>query len=331
MYDRFLKALDLPLTPTSRVLVALAALLVVVSLFVPLWHMTFVAQQYPEGLDLWIYSHDLIGGDDGNDLTEINVLNHYIGMSELHPSDFSELKWLPLVIGLIIVLTFRSAAIGNLRSLIDVLVLFAYSPELRHARWRLFAGEVLRNRLLSGDAVGGLKRSAGAHITDLFEQTDGFDRINKLLYVDLKSYLVDNILTKVDRMSMAVSLEARVPYLDRDVVKMAFQVPGSLKLVRGETKSILKKVAERYIPRECLYRPKEGFSIPIKQWLKSTLRPLMESSLSPDRLRSQGIFDCKEVSAMMQQHLEGSANHSHVLWTMMVFQAWHREWMEGGK
>jgi len=126
MYDRFLKALDQPLTPLSRVLVALAALLIVVSLFVPLWHMTFVAQQYPEGLDLWIYSHDLIGGDDGNDLTEINVLNHYIGMAELKPSDFSELKWLPLVIGLIIVLTFRSAAIGNLRSLIDVLVLFAY-------------------------------------------------------------------------------------------------------------------------------------------------------------------------------------------------------------
>ena len=126
MYDRFLKALDRPLTPMSRVLVALAALLIVVSLFVPLWHMTFVAQQYPEGLDLWIYSHDLIGGDDGNDLTEINVLNHYIGMAELRPSDFSELKWLPLVIGLIIVLTFRSAVIGNLRSLVDVLVLSGY-------------------------------------------------------------------------------------------------------------------------------------------------------------------------------------------------------------
>ncbi len=126
MYERFLKALDQPLTPVSRVLVATAALMIVVSLFVPLWHMTFVAQQYPEGLDLWIYSHDLVGGDDGNDLTEINVLNHYIGMAELKPSDFSELKWLPLVIGLIIVLTLRSAAIGNLRSLIDVLVLSAY-------------------------------------------------------------------------------------------------------------------------------------------------------------------------------------------------------------
>jgi len=125
-YDRFLKALDRPLTPLSRALVALAALLIVASLFVPLWHMTFVAQQYPEGLDLWIYSHDLVGGDDGNDLTEINVLNHYIGMAELQPADFSELKWLPLVIGLIIVLTFRAAAIGDLRSLVDVIVLAAY-------------------------------------------------------------------------------------------------------------------------------------------------------------------------------------------------------------
>jgi copper chaperone NosL len=125
-YHRFLNTLDRPLTPTSRVLTAVAALLIVGTVFVPLWHMTFVAQQYPEGLDLYIYSHDLIGGDDGNDLTEINVLNHYIGMAELKPADFSELKWLPLVIGLIIVLTFRAAAIGNLRSLIDVIVLSGY-------------------------------------------------------------------------------------------------------------------------------------------------------------------------------------------------------------
>ena len=94
-YTRFLSTLDRPLTPTSRVLAAVAALLIVGTVFVPLWHMTFVAQQYPEGLDLYIYSHDLIGGDDGNDLTEINVLNHYIGMAELKPADFSELKWLP--------------------------------------------------------------------------------------------------------------------------------------------------------------------------------------------------------------------------------------------
>jgi copper chaperone NosL len=126
LYDRFLKALARPLVPKSRILVLVAAVLITGSLALPLWHMTFVAQQYPEGLDLWIYSHDLVGGDEGNDLTEINVLNHYIGMAELKPADFNELKWLPLVIGLIIVLTLRVAAIGDLRSLVDLMVLAAY-------------------------------------------------------------------------------------------------------------------------------------------------------------------------------------------------------------
>ena len=88
--------------------------------------MTFVAQQYPEGLDLYIYSHDLVGGNKGNDLTEINVLNHYIGMAELEPSDFNELKWIPLVIGLIGVLTLRAATIGSVRSVVDVIVMSLY-------------------------------------------------------------------------------------------------------------------------------------------------------------------------------------------------------------
>jgi hypothetical protein len=88
--------------------------------------MTFLAQQYPEGLNLYIYSHDLVGGNKGNDLTEINVLNHYIGMAELEPGDFSELKWIPLVIGLIGVLTLRAATIGSVRSVVDVIVISLY-------------------------------------------------------------------------------------------------------------------------------------------------------------------------------------------------------------
>ena len=125
-YQRMLTALDRPLKPLSRLLVLLAALALVPTFLVPLWHMTFVAQQYPEGLDLYIYTHDLVGGDDGNDLTEINVLNHYIGMAGLKPADFTELKWIPLVIGLIGVLTLRAAAIGNLRSVLDVVVIAIY-------------------------------------------------------------------------------------------------------------------------------------------------------------------------------------------------------------
>jgi copper chaperone NosL len=125
-YDRLMRSLDRPLTFRSRILVFLAALVIVPTFFLPLWHLTFVAQQYPEGLDLYIYSYDLVGGDDGNDLVEINILNHYIGMAQLEPADFNELKWVPLVIGLLGVLTLRAATIGNLRAAIDVVMVAVY-------------------------------------------------------------------------------------------------------------------------------------------------------------------------------------------------------------
>jgi len=118
--------LDSPLTARGRVLVLVAAILLPLSFMTPLWHMDFWAQQYPEGLELFIYSHALIGGDDGNDLQEINVLNHYIGMKELKAEEFTELKWIPLVLGAITVLTFRSVVVGTLGSVLDLLVISIY-------------------------------------------------------------------------------------------------------------------------------------------------------------------------------------------------------------
>jgi len=126
VFDKLNKALDRPLVPKSRIVTLLAFFVLIPTLFVPLWNMTFFAQQYPEGLQLFIYTHDLVGGDGGNDLVEINVLNHYIGMAELKPSDFTELKWIPLLIGLIGLLILRAATIGNMRSLVDILLIFIY-------------------------------------------------------------------------------------------------------------------------------------------------------------------------------------------------------------
>jgi len=125
-YNKFTTALAQPLTLRSRVLMLVSILFLIPTFFMPLWRMTFWAQQYPEGLELFIYSHDLVGGDDGNDLTEINVLNHYIGMAELKVEDFNELKWIPLVVGGVGVLCLRAAAIGSLGSLIDLIVIGAY-------------------------------------------------------------------------------------------------------------------------------------------------------------------------------------------------------------
>jgi hypothetical protein len=118
--------LNTPLNITSRVLVLIAAIVLIPTFFTPMWHMSFDSMQYPEGLELYIYSNSLVGGDDGNDLTEINILNHYIGMAELKEEDFTEFKWIPLIIGLMFVLTLRSVVIGTFSTVLDILVFFAY-------------------------------------------------------------------------------------------------------------------------------------------------------------------------------------------------------------
>lgn len=204
-----------------------------------------------------------------------------------------------------------------------------YDERLSHARWRIFVGEELRNQIFSSDSIKQLVTPPASHIINLFERAGNRGDLNKSLYVDVKSYLCDNILTKVDRMSMAVSLEARVPYLDPDLVALAFQVPERYKVTSKETKVILKKLASKYVPHECVYRPKEGFSIPIKNWLINEFRPLMEDLLEHNKIVRDGIFNAITVDRLKREHLSGVANHSHILWAMIVFQDWKRRWLEG--
>jgi asparagine synthase (glutamine-hydrolysing) len=205
----------------------------------------------------------------------------------------------------------------------------AHPAFLGHARWRLFAAEALQAELLTEEARQQIRRPLHGHVQELFRQAGEREPLARCLYVDLKSYLCDNILTKVDRMSMAVSLEARVPYLDRDLVELAFRVPDSLKIAGGQTKVVLKEIAARLLPPRCIYRPKEGFSIPIKNWLSTELRPLLEELLAPARLTREGIFEPACVERLKREHLDGRANHSHILWALMVFSAWRSRWLDG--
>jgi asparagine synthase (glutamine-hydrolysing) len=203
----------------------------------------------------------------------------------------------------------------------------AYPDTMSHTRWRLFVSDTLRQHLFTSDMREHIKGPASAHVDALFEDAGDRGALNRSLYVDVKSYLCDNILTKVDRMSMAVSLETRVPYLDKDLVELAFQVPEKLKLDGNETKAILKKVASRLVPKECVYRPKEGFSIPIKHWLNSEFKPLMDGYLNKEEIQSSNIFNWDTVDRLKKEHSTGIANHSHILWGLIVFHDWQKRWL----
>ncbi|PIE59839.1 MAG: asparagine synthase (glutamine-hydrolyzing) [Desulfobulbus propionicus] len=201
-----------------------------------------------------------------------------------------------------------------------------YPEALAHARWRLFVSDQLRQSLFSREAAALVRNSPGLHIEELFARSAARGSLDQGLYVDVKSYLCDNILTKVDRMSMAVSLETRVPYLDKDLVELAFQVPEHYKLAGNETKSILKKIASRMVPRDCIYRPKEGFSIPIKHWLNNEFQPLMKTHLNQKNIDQDGIFHWPTIDRLIREHQANRANHSHLLWGLIVFHDWKKRW-----
>jgi asparagine synthase (glutamine-hydrolysing) len=205
----------------------------------------------------------------------------------------------------------------------------AYPESLGHSRWRLFASDLLKDQLVRPEARIQMETPTGAHIVQLFEQARSRPSLDQQLYVDLRSYLVDNCLVKVDRMSMAESLEVRVPLLDRELVELAFELHPSLKLDGRNTKAVLKRVAARQLPRDCVYRPKEGFSMPMKHWLTSELREVLEEFLAPEKVRDTGVFQSEAVETLKSEHMRNVANHSHVLWSLIVFQAWHDRWLGG--
>lgn len=195
--------------------------------------------------------------------------------------------------------------------------------DLQHTRWMIFLQQMEKSRLYSSGMQGELNgASAYDFIRNYFRTSRTPDEINRQLYVDIKSYLVDDILVKVDRMSMAVSLEARVPFLDHRVVEFAATLPGHLKLRGKKTKYVLKKAMGQLLPHDILHRGKEGFSIPIKNWLRTDLKELMMDVLSPDRIKNEGLFNPDYVKTLVDEHLDGVENHSHRLWAMMVFGIW---------
>jgi len=162
-----------------------------------------------------------------------------------------------------------------------------------------------------------------------FDQAPAQDPVSKMLYVDTKTYMVADILTKVDRMSMATSLEVRVPILDHVFVEWATGLPSDWKLRGGKQKYILRKLAERVgVPREVLYRPKQGFAMPLVHWMKNELRELIMTVLLEPRTLQRGYFEPRAVRLLLEEHFRGKRDHSGRIWRLLMFELWHRNYLE---
>lgn len=153
--------------------------------------------------------------------------------------------------------------------------------------------------------------------------------IERMQLLDLLTYLPDDILAKVDRTSMAVSLEARVPLLDPSVVGFAWRLPLGLKLRQGKGKWLLRQVLHRYVPKALVERPKMGFAVPLERWLRGPLRDWAEDLLEERGLREDGLLDAGVVRTAWREHLSGAQNREHALWGVLMFQEWKRRWGAG--
>lgn len=165
---------------------------------------------------------------------------------------------------------------------------------------------------------------------DLVKNVKTDDAVDRLLYLDSKTYLPGDILTKVDRMSMAVSLEARAPLLDHKLIEFVTTVPSTLKLAGLETKHLLKRAVKDLVPAGILHRPKQGFGVPIQEWINQQLRSRIRDTLSDSRARQRGYIDSHYVDVLLDEHERGRRDHSMGLWSLFMLELWQRRFMDAG-
>lgn len=154
------------------------------------------------------------------------------------------------------------------------------------------------------------------------------DTLSQMMATDFQTYMLDDILQKVDRATMAASLEGREPFLDHRIIEFAAQMPNEYKYNKGVKKYIIREIVHQYVPKEIMERPKMGFAIPIAQWLKSELKDTVYSMLSKETIAKQGIFNYQKTTAIVNDFYNGKEQNFLKVWYLLMFQLWYAEWME---
>lgn len=203
-----------------------------------------------------------------------------------------------------------------------------YPPEISNFIWWGAYSPSEGKKLFSPDIYEKTKEDLFAPITFHLNNCSVDDTVSRLGYLDMKLYLQDDLLVKSDRMSMANSLEIRVPFLDHTFVEYAASIPSSLKLKRLETKYILKKAMAPILPPEILTRKKIGFDIPLGVWIRNELKDFVTDILSPANLNHHGFFNHAYIEKLLKEHFHGEHNHRQLLWPLIIFQFWYDHYME---
>jgi asparagine synthase (glutamine-hydrolysing) len=172
----------------------------------------------------------------------------------------------------------------------------------------------------AGLVIGGFEPPTA--LTGNIPELKGLGDIERMMALDLVTYLPDDVLVKVDRAAMAVSLETRVPLLDHRVIEFAWRLPMSYKLRDGQSKWPLRQVLYRHVPRQLIDRPKAGFGVPLAEWLRGPLRDWVEELIDESRLRQEGYFDPRQVRDLWSAHVSGRISRPYHLWDVLMFQSW---------
>lgn len=193
-----------------------------------------------------------------------------------------------------------------------------------HMRWQYFSNPVQDSLLYKEDFKKMVDMEGFKPIKDLIQNCNSMDRLDKEIYIDTRFTMPDSVLMKVDKMSMAVSLEVRVPFLDHEVIEFSASIPSDLKLKGFTTKAIFRKAMKNYLPPKILYRGKQGYSIPAKNWLRNELREYMIDLLNSSSIVKE-CLNLSYVNTLIHQHLSKTHNHNHILWALINLAIWHNK------